>query len=93
MGWDSRELLNRAMWPLSLCYSRGYQHLVVHVWSPMAATRAEGREGGSSAERGHRRAGTPSRRLHGADAQAGTRLRPWLQAPVVCRKPDPMAKI
>lgn len=52
MGWDSRELLNRAMWPLSLCYSRGYQHLVVHVWSPMAATRAEGREGGSSAERG-----------------------------------------
>lgn len=42
---------------------------------------------------GHRRAGTPSRRLHGADAQAGTRLRPWLQAPVVCRKPDPMAKI
>lgn len=54
MGWDSREVLNRATWPQSLCYSRGYQHLVVHVWSPMAATRAEGREGGSSAERGHR---------------------------------------
>lgn len=56
MGWDSREVLNRATWPQSLCYSCRYQHLVVHVWSPMAATRAEGREGGGSAEWGALRA-------------------------------------
>lgn len=56
MGWDSRELLNRATWPQSLCYSCRYQHLVVHVWSPMAATRAEGRaeKGAAVLSGGHR---------------------------------------